>query len=93
MLRTRLTSSASKLNTEEEEVIKNNNLAKKNNILIIYSIEGKTDYYARKRLITQDKNKYNTHKYRLVVRIVSFDEDSRSKPFFFDIYPLMRMRK
>lgn len=30
--------------------------------------EGKTDYYARKRLITVDKNKYNTKKYRLVVR-------------------------
>lgn len=30
--------------------------------------EGKTDYYARKRLVTQDKNKYNTRKYRLVVR-------------------------
>jgi large subunit ribosomal protein L5e len=31
--------------------------------------EGKTDYYARKRLIVQDKNKYNTAKYRLVTRI------------------------
>lgn len=31
--------------------------------------EGKTDYYARKRLITQDKSKYNTPKYRFVVRI------------------------
>ncbi len=30
--------------------------------------EGKTDYYARKRLIIQEKNKYNTPKYRLVVR-------------------------
>ncbi len=30
--------------------------------------EGKTDYRARKRLITQDKNKYNSPKYRLVVR-------------------------
>jgi len=30
--------------------------------------EGKTDYYARKRLVTQDKNKYNSPKYRLVVR-------------------------
>jgi len=33
--------------------------------------EGKTDYYARKRLITQDKNKYNTPKYRLVVRFTN----------------------
>ena len=32
------------------------------------SAEGKTDYYARKRLIAQDRNKYNTPKYRLVVR-------------------------
>jgi large subunit ribosomal protein L5e len=31
--------------------------------------EGKTDYYARKRLITQDRNKYDTAKYRLVARI------------------------
>jgi len=31
--------------------------------------EGKTDYYARKRLITQDKSKYNTPKYRLIGRI------------------------
>jgi large subunit ribosomal protein L5e len=31
--------------------------------------EGKTDYYARKRLIIQDKNKYNTPKYRLVTRL------------------------
>jgi large subunit ribosomal protein L5e len=30
--------------------------------------EGKTDYYARRRLIQQDKNKYNTKKYRFVVR-------------------------
>lgn len=29
---------------------------------------GKTDYYARRKLITQDKNKYNSPKYRLVVR-------------------------
>jgi len=30
--------------------------------------EGKTDYYARKRLIWQDKDKYGSPKYRLVVR-------------------------
>ncbi|XP_058101894.1 large ribosomal subunit protein uL18-like isoform X2 [Magnolia sinica] len=33
--------------------------------------EGKTDYRARIRLINQDKNKYNTPKYRFVVRFVS----------------------
>lgn len=30
--------------------------------------EGKTDYRARKRLVCQDKNKYGSPKYRLVVR-------------------------
>ncbi|KAJ3010593.1 60S ribosomal protein L5 [Thoreauomyces humboldtii] len=35
--------------------------------------EGKTDYYARKRLVTQAKNKYNSPKYRLVVRITNKD--------------------
>jgi large subunit ribosomal protein L5e len=35
--------------------------------------EGKTDYYARKRLIIQDKNKYNSPKYRLVVRFTNRD--------------------
>ena len=33
--------------------------------------QGKTDYFARKRLIIQDKDKYNTPKYRLVVRFTS----------------------
>lgn len=35
--------------------------------------EGKTDYRARLRLVKQDKNKYNTHKYRLVVRFSNKD--------------------
>ncbi|KAI8612699.1 hypothetical protein BC830DRAFT_1135601 [Chytriomyces sp. MP71] len=35
--------------------------------------EGKTDYYARKRLVAQAKNKYNSPKYRLVVRITNTD--------------------
>jgi len=33
--------------------------------------EGKTDYQARRRLIIQDKNKYNSPKYRLVVRFTN----------------------
>jgi large subunit ribosomal protein L5e len=33
--------------------------------------EGKTDYRQRHKLITQDKNKYNSHKYRLVVRFTN----------------------
>jgi len=35
--------------------------------------EGKTDYYARKRLVVQDKNKYNTPKYRMIVRTSNRD--------------------
>jgi large subunit ribosomal protein L5e len=33
----------------------------------------KTDYYARKRLVVQDKNKYKTPKYRFCVRITNRD--------------------
>lgn len=39
--------------------------------LPFFFTEGKTDYRARIRLINQDKNKYNTPKYRFVVRFVS----------------------
>ena len=35
--------------------------------------EGKTDYYQRKGLVVQAKNKYNTPKYRLVVRFTNRD--------------------
>jgi len=35
--------------------------------------EGKTDYKARKNLVKQDKNKYNTPKYRFVVRFTNSD--------------------
>lgn len=35
--------------------------------------QGKTDYQARKRLITQAKNKFNAPKYRLVVRFTNRD--------------------
>lgn len=37
------------------------------------NLEGKTDYYARKRLVVQAKNKYNSPKYRLVVRFTNKD--------------------
>jgi large subunit ribosomal protein L5e len=35
--------------------------------------QGKTDYRARLRLVRQDKNKYNTHKHRLIVRFSARD--------------------
>ena len=37
----------------------------------LFLTEGKTDYRARKRMVAQDKNKYNTPKYRLVVRFTN----------------------
>lgn len=33
--------------------------------------EGKTDYFARRKMVIQDKNKYASPRYRLVVRITS----------------------
>lgn len=41
------------------------------NCLRFHNSEGKTDYRARKRLISQDKNKYSSPKYRLVVRFTN----------------------
>jgi len=35
--------------------------------------EGKTDFYARKSLIIQDKNKFNSPKFRLIVRFTNKD--------------------
>ncbi|GBG86412.1 hypothetical protein CBR_g41408 [Chara braunii] len=35
--------------------------------------QGKTDYHSRIRLVCQDKNKYNTPKYRLAVRFTNKD--------------------
>jgi len=35
--------------------------------------EGKTDYQARRRMVIQDKNKYNSPKYRFVVRMTNKD--------------------
>jgi len=50
------------------KVIKNKSYFKRFQVKFKRRREGKTDYYARKRLILQEKNKYNTPKYRLVVR-------------------------
>jgi len=51
------------------KVVKNKQYFKRYQVKYKRRREGKTDYYARKRLIVQDKNKYNTPKYRLIVRI------------------------
>lgn len=42
-------------------------------VFYLISTEGKTDYFARKRLVLQDKNKYNTPKYRMIVRFSNRD--------------------
>lgn len=44
-----------------------------NHLSVCHSAEGKTDYFARKRLVVQDKNKYNTPKYRMIVRLSNRD--------------------
>jgi large subunit ribosomal protein L5e len=50
------------------KVIKNSVYFKRFQVQFRRRRDCKTDYYARKRLVIQDKNKYNTPKYRLVVR-------------------------
>ncbi|KAK0063592.1 60S ribosomal protein L5-A, partial [Biomphalaria pfeifferi] len=55
------------------KVIKNKAYFKRFQVKFKRRREGVTDYYARKRLIFQDKNKYNTPKYRMVVRFTNKD--------------------
>jgi len=55
------------------KVVKNRAYFKRYQVKFRRRREGKTDYYARKRLTAQDKNKYNTPKYRLVVRFSNKD--------------------
>jgi large subunit ribosomal protein L5e len=55
------------------KVVKNKSYFKRFQTKFRRRREAKTDYYARKRLIIQDKNKYKTPKYRFVVRITNRD--------------------
>jgi len=55
------------------KVVKNKAYFKRYQVKYRRRREGKTDYRARKRLICQDKNKYNSPKYRFVVRITNKD--------------------
>jgi len=55
------------------KVIKNKAYFKRFQVKFKRRREGVTDYYARKRLTFQDKNKYNTPKYRLIVRFTNKD--------------------
>jgi len=55
------------------KIVKNKAYFKRYQVKYRRRREGKTDYRARKRLITQDKNKYNSPKYRFVVRFTNKD--------------------
>jgi large subunit ribosomal protein L5e len=55
------------------KVVKNKAYFKRFQVKYKRRRECKTDYYARRRLIIQDKNKYKTPKYRLCVRISNKD--------------------
>jgi len=55
------------------KVVKNKAYFKRFQVKFRRRRECKTDYYARQRMITHDKNKYKTPKYRFVVRISNRD--------------------
>jgi len=55
------------------KVVKNKAYFKRFQVKFKRRREGKTDYYARKRLVVQAKNKYNTPKHRLIVRLTNTD--------------------
>uniref|UniRef100_A0A674MXD1 Ribosomal protein L5 n=1 Tax=Takifugu rubripes TaxID=31033 RepID=A0A674MXD1_TAKRU len=55
------------------KVVKNKAYFKRYEVKFRRRREGKTDYFARKRLVVQDKNKYNTPKYRMIVRLSNRD--------------------
>merc|ERR1711890_26045 len=55
------------------KVVKNKAYYKRFQVKYKRRREGKTDYYARKRLVCQAKNKFATPKYRFVVRFTNKD--------------------
>merc|ERR1712188_171420 len=55
------------------KVVKNKAYYKRFQVKYKRRREGKKDYYARKRLVAQDKNKFATPKYRFVVRFTNKD--------------------
>lgn len=55
------------------KVVKNKAYFKRYQVKFRRRREGRTDYFARKRLVIQDKNKYNTPKYRMIVRSSNTD--------------------
>ena len=65
------------------KVVKNKQYFKRFQVKFKRRREGKTDYYARLRLTIQDKNKYNTPKYRLIVRFSNKDITCQVRKEFF----------
>jgi len=55
------------------KLVKNKSYYKRYQVKFRRRREGKTDYHARKKLVIQAKNKYNTPKNRLIVRISNKD--------------------
>jgi len=55
------------------KVIKNKAYFKRFQVKYRRRREGKTDYQARRHMVAQDKNKYNSKRYRLVIRITLKD--------------------
>jgi len=55
------------------KVVKNKPYFKRYQVKYRRRREGKTDYRARRKMVAQDKNKYNARKFRLVVRFTNKD--------------------
>jgi len=55
------------------KIVKNKAYFKRYQVKFRRRRDGKTDFYARKRLVVQARNKYNSPKYRLVVRFTNRD--------------------
>lgn len=55
------------------KVVKNKAYFKRFQVKYKRRREGRTDYQARKQLVIQDKSKYNTPKYRMIVRFTNKD--------------------
>jgi len=53
------------------KVLKNKSYFKRFQVKLRRRREGKTDYRARRKMVRQDKNKFNNKKYRLVVRFTN----------------------
>jgi len=67
------------------KVVKNKAYFKRYQVKYKRRRQGVTDYQARKKLCVQDKNKYMTPKYRMVVRFTNKDIVCQVSKVFFQI--------